>query len=192
MLNYVQLRYKGDAAVATAELVMAAFDVLTAAVISRTSADRTFIIRSFLANKLPSLMGLIAATSFVPIDHEVIVQQVLGRLDPSIYPSFSGGFGLDSTSGANASLSKTEFVLSCALYGFFSDSSIERILGETPMQMSLPRPRLDRHTLVMECKGDLHKLGVLIEGTESMDGNSVVRVEALTDVSLLCWSSQPP
>lgn len=146
----------------------------------RESSGSMFLFRSFLVNKLPAFLAAVAAVLVVPIPMELCISRALSRLDPNTFPSFSQMFSIQG----NMALPdvRQEFLFSCASHRLIPESSIERHLGENPMQaLPVGGPYL-KDNLVSQINASPDRTERLISDLESMDGNAGAIVGAITEV----------
>jgi mediator of RNA polymerase II transcription subunit 5 len=168
------------------EPITAAFDVLSNAMYRNESSRNMFVFRAFLVNKLPPFLASIAATLMGPIPMELCISRALNRVDPNAFPSFSQMFEMQG----NTVLSdvRQEFLFACALHRLIPESSIERLLGENPMQTLPVGGRYEKDDLVPQITSHHQRADQLISEMESMEGNAGAIVGAFTDVSWLLGS----
>jgi hypothetical protein len=161
------------------DLVTAAFDILANAM-CRSEPNQTLLsLKSFLVNKVPLLLAQTA--TIYPVNSEMCIAQALSHIDPNAVPAFSQGF--DELIGSNNSLAEVrqDFLNACALHGVIPANTIERLLGEPPMQAP-PETKYVKQDLVSQCKDNLEKVALFIDELENMDGNAGAIVAALTEV----------
>lgn len=162
------------------ELITAAFDVLSNGVYRSESSRTMFLFRSFLVNKLPAFFAAMTGASMVPPNVELCVSQALSRLDPNAFPSFSQVFSMQGNS--ILSDARQEFLFACASHRLIPESSIERLLGENPMQtLPVGGPYL-KEDLVSQINNNPERADQLIGEIESMEGNAGAIVGAITEV----------
>ena len=139
-----------------------------------------FVFRSFLVNKLPCLFAAMSAATMVPVRAEMCISHALNRLDPNIFPSFSQMFSMQG----NTVLSdiRQEFLFACASHRLIPESSIERLLGENPMQTLPVGGPYVKDDLVSQINANHERAEHLINEIESMEGNSGAIVGAITEV----------
>lgn len=161
------------------ELITAAFDVLSNGMYRNESSRTMFLFRAFLVNKLPPFLAEMSASSIEPIPMELCITRALGRIDPNTFPSFSEIFSMQG----NSVLSdvRPEFLFACALHKLIPESSIERLLGENPMQAL--RGQYTQGGLVSQIHDNAERAEQLLNEIESMEGNAGAIVGALTEVS---------
>lgn len=147
----------------------------------RNESNRTmFLFRSFLVNKLPAFFATMLAASMVSIPIEICISNALSRLDPNTFPSFSQMFSMQG----NTVLSdvRQEFLFACASHKLIPESSIERLLGENPMQTLPVGGQLIKDDLVSQIYANPERAEQLINDIESMEGNANAIVGAITEV----------
>ncbi|OJD18406.1 hypothetical protein AJ78_01586 [Emergomyces pasteurianus Ep9510] len=180
MVNYLNNRYGGDRMTLIEDLITAAFDVLSNGMY-RNEPNRTmFIFRSFLVNKLPPFFAEMCASAIDPIPMELCITRALSRIDPNAFPSFSEMFAMQG----NSILSdvRQEFLFACALHKLIPEASIERLLGENPMQTLPVGGQLRREDLVAQINNSPERAEQLINELESMEGNAGAIAGAITEV----------
>ncbi|QKX56374.1 uncharacterized protein TRUGW13939_03475 [Talaromyces rugulosus] len=180
LLNYLSNRYGGHYEMLVQELITATFDVLSNGMYRNESGRNMFVFRSFLVNKLPPLLASMAATSMDPIPMEMCIGHALNRVDPNAFPSFSQMFEMQG----NTVLSdvRQEFIFSCALHRLIPESSIERLLGENPMQTLPVGGRYVKDDIATQIHSNQERADQLISEIESLEGNAGAIVAAVTDV----------
>lgn len=139
-----------------------------------------FLFRSFLVNKLPAFFAAMTAASMVPIRVEMCVTQALSRLDPNAFPSFSQMFSMQGSSVLSDA--RQEFLFACANHRLIPESSIERLLGENPMQTLPVGGPYQKDDLVSQISTNPERADQLIGEIESMEGNAGAIVGAITEV----------
>ncbi|KAG2420630.1 hypothetical protein HFD88_000243 [Aspergillus terreus] len=178
LLNYLTNRYGGHYDVLIQDLITAAFDVCSNAMYRNESSRTMFLFRSFLVNKLPSFFAAMLSASMVSIPMELCISHALSRLDPNTFPSFSQMFSMQG----NTVLSdvRQEFLFACASHKLIPESSIERLLGENPMQ-ALP-VGYNKDDLVSQINTTPERAEQLINEIEFTEGNAGPIVGAITEV----------
>ncbi|OAX79225.1 hypothetical protein ACJ72_06457 [Emergomyces africanus] len=179
-VNYLINRYGGDRMTLIEDLITAAFDVLSNGMY-RNEPNRTmFIFRSFLVNKLPPFFAEMCASAIDPIPMELCITRALSRIDPNAFPSFSEMFAMQG----NSILSdvRQEFLFACALHKLIPEASIERLLGENPMQTLPVGGQLRKDDLVAQINSNPERAEQLINELESMEGNAGAIAGAITEV----------
>ncbi|KAJ5483869.1 Mediator of RNA polymerase II transcription subunit 5 [Penicillium diatomitis] len=185
LINYLNNRYEGHQEVLVVDLTTAAFDVLCNGVHRNESSRTMFLFRSFLVNKLPAFFAAMMAASMVPIPMEMCITQALNRLDPNSFPSFSQMFSMQGSS--ILSDARQEFLFACASHRLIQESSIERLLGENPMQTVPVGGPYQKDDLISQINNSPARAEQLIGEIESMEGNAGAIVGAITEVMLnLC------
>ncbi|KUL84272.1 hypothetical protein ZTR_07568 [Talaromyces verruculosus] len=180
LLSYLSNRYGGHQEVLIQELITATFDVLSNAMYRNESTRNMFVFRSFLVNKLPPFIAGMAATSIEQIPMEMCISHALNRVDPNAFPSFSQMFEMQG----NTVLSdvRQEFLFACALHRLIPEASIERLLGENPMQTLPVGGRYIKNDIVAQILSNQGAADRLIPEIELMEGNAGAVVAAVTDV----------
>ncbi|KAL5338961.1 mediator of RNA polymerase II transcription subunit 5 [Aspergillus crustosus] len=178
LLNYLINRYAGHYEVLLEEIITASFDVLSNAMYRNESTRTMLLFRSFLVNKLPPFFAAMLAVSMVTLPMEVCISHALSRIDPNTFPSFSQMFSMQG----NTALSdvRQEFLFSCASHKLIPESSIERLLGENPMQ-ALPVGYI-KDDLVAQISANHERAEQLINSIELTEGNAGAIVGAITEV----------
>ncbi|KAF1946196.1 Med5-domain-containing protein [Clathrospora elynae] len=185
IINCLHSRYKLEAQNMATDLITAAFDILANAMYRSEPVQTMLCLKSFLINKVPVILSQISGSVF-PLTIEMCITQALSHVDPNAFPSFSQGF--DDMLGNNNSLSdvRQDFLNACALHSLVQASTVERLLGEAPMQ-GPPEKRHDRKELLNQCKNNFDKVSVYIDELDNLDGNAGAIVGAVTDfISHLC------
>lgn len=162
------------------DLITAAFDVLANGMYRSEPNQTMFCLKSFLINKVPILISQIS-TSIFPMTPEMSITQALSHVDPNAFPAFSQGF--DDIMGNGSSLSdvRQDFLNACALHGLIPAATVERLLGETPMQ-GPPETKYDKKTLLEQCKSNFDKVNLFVDELDNLDGNAGAIVGAITEV----------
>ncbi|EER43520.1 RNA polymerase II mediator complex subunit Nut1 [Histoplasma capsulatum H143] len=179
VVNYLNNRYGGDRMALIEDLITAAFDVLSNGMY-RNEPNRTmFIFRSFLVNKLPPFFAEMCTSAINPIPMELCITRALSRIDPNAFPSFSEMFAMQG----NSILSdvRQEFLFACALHKLIPEASIERLLGENPMQTLPVGGQFRREDLVSQINSNPERAEQLINELESMEGNAGAIAAAITE-----------
>ncbi|KAL4951104.1 mediator complex, subunit Med5 [Aspergillus filifer] len=180
LLNYLLNRYAGHYGVLIEEIITAAFDILSNAVYRNESGRTMLLLRSFLVNKLPPFFSTMLSMSMVSLSMEVCLSHALSRIDPNTFPSFSQMFSMQG----NTALSdvRQEFLFSCASHKLIPESSIERLLGENPMQTLPTGGSYVKDDLVAQINANHERAEQLISDIESTEGNAGPIVGAITEV----------
>ncbi|OAG07236.1 Med5-domain-containing protein [Paraphaeosphaeria sporulosa] len=183
--NYLHSFYKMDAQNMATDLVTASFDILANAMYRSESTQTMTSLKSFLVNKVPTLLTQLTAPLYA-MNPELCITQAFSRIDPNAFPAFSQGF--DDMLGNNSSLAdvRQDFLNACALHNLIPANTVERLLGEAPMQ-GPPATRYVKQDLLKQCKDNIDKATAYIEELENLDGNAGAIVAALVDfVAHLC------
>ncbi|KAH8701459.1 mediator complex, subunit Med5 [Phaeosphaeriaceae sp. PMI808] len=185
IINYLHSRYKLDPSSMATDLVTAGFDILANAMYRSEPSQSMFCLKSFLINKIPVLLSLLSPSIF-PMTPELCITQALNHVDPNAFPAFSQGF--DDIMGNNNSLAdvRQDFLNACALHNLITTATVERLLGETPMQ-GPPDTKYDKKTLLDQCKNNFDKISIYIDDLENLDGNAGAIAGAIVEfISHLC------
>ncbi|OJJ53117.1 hypothetical protein ASPSYDRAFT_51221 [Aspergillus sydowii CBS 593.65] len=180
LLNYLLNRYAGHYEALIEEIITATFDVLSNAMYRKESSRTMLLLRSFLVNKLPPFFSTMLSISMVTLPMEVCISHALSRIDPNTFPSFSQMFSMQG----NTALSdvRQEFLFSCASHKLIPEASIERLLGENPMQTLPVGGSFVKDELVAQINANHERAEQLISGIESTEGNAGAIVGAITEV----------
>jgi mediator of RNA polymerase II transcription subunit 5 len=172
-----------DAQTMAADLVTASFDILANAMYRNESSQTIFGLKSFLVNRIPILLTQLAAPLYA-MNVEMAITQALSHLDPHAFPAFSQGF--DEMMGNNSPLSdvRQDFLNACALHGHITAGTVERLLGETPMQ-GPPQIKYVKKDLIAQCKDNFEKVNGYIDELDNLDGNAGAIVGAISEVYLV-------
>jgi len=162
------------------ELITSAFDVLSNAMYRNESSRTMFLFRSFLVNKLPAFLASMSSASMEPLPMELYISHALSRVDPNAFPSFSEMFAMQGSSVLSDV--RQEFLFSCAAHRLIPESSIERLLGENPMQTLPTGGPYVKDELVSQITANPERAEQLINGLEAMEGNAGAIVGAITEV----------
>jgi mediator of RNA polymerase II transcription subunit 5 len=162
------------------DLITAAFDILANAMYRSEPTSTMFYLKSFLINKIPIILSQMSGSIF-PMTVEMCISQALSHVDPNAFPTFSQGF--DDIMGSNNSLSdvRQDFLNACALHGLIPAGTVERLLGEAPLQ-GPPEKRYERKELLSLCKSNFDKVSMYIDELDNLDGNAGAIAGVLTDV----------
>ncbi|TKA72955.1 hypothetical protein B0A55_07549 [Friedmanniomyces simplex] len=167
MLGYLQTRYNGDNQTLIVQLLHASFDLLINRVLSAQPAHDVKIVRSFICNKLPLLLALLA--SFVgQVILETCIQSAFLSIVMDPVPPISAG-SLEVTEMLKRT--RLEFLQACALHGILSESTIGSVLQEPPM--GLPKvPKYTKEGLLNQFTNNIGRLDGLSAELQGMQGNA--------------------
>nr|Q0USP2.3 RecName: Full=Mediator of RNA polymerase II transcription subunit 5; AltName: Full=Mediator complex subunit 5 [Parastagonospora nodorum SN15] len=176
---YIFLNSLIDSQNMATDLITAAFDILANAMYRSEPSQNMFCLKSFLINKIPILLLQISSSMF-PMTAELSITQALSHVDPNAFPAFSQGF--DDMLGNTNSLAdvRQDFLNACALHGLITTATVERLLGETPMQ-GPPGTKYDKSTLLEQCKSNFDKISMYIDELDNLDGNAGAIVGAIAE-----------
>ncbi|KAI9867326.1 MAG: mediator complex subunit [Trichoglossum hirsutum] len=181
ILNYMHCRYKADISTMAIDLVIASFDILSNAMFRNEHTQTILLLRSFLVNKLPLLLTTLSSSMFPPLTPELCIAQALNHIDPQAFPTFSSMFESDASMFHLTDV-RQEFLFACCLHELIPEDSIERLLGEIPVQTLPPGGRYINEQLVAQCATDPERVEGLLGEIEGMDGNAGAVVGAVTEV----------
>lgn len=169
------------------DLVVAGFDILANAMYRGEPSQVLFSLKSFLINKVPLLVVQLTAPIYA-MNAEMCITQALSHVDPNAFPAFSQGF---DDMGNNSSLAdvRQDFLNACALHGLIPANTVERLLGEPPLQ-GPPETKYHKQDLLSQCKDNFDKVNMFIDELENLDGNAGAIVGAITEVVLLITAKQ--
>lgn len=143
------------------------------------------MLRSFLINKVPLLIATLSSSLFPPLTPEFCITEALGQVDTNIFPTFSSMFDESSHGNTFSDSVRQDFCFACCLHGLIAEDSIERLLGEIPMQTLPAGGRYSKEDLVQQCLSDPERTESLIEELEHMDGNMGAVSQAITEVKMI-------
>lgn len=173
---------QGDLGTTCTDLITASFDVLANAIFRKESAETSIVIRSFLVNKLPLLLTFYSSSMFAPLTAEFCITQALSIVDTNAFPTFSSMFDESSSGNMFGDSVRQEFCFACCLHGLIPEESIERLLGEIPMQTLPAGGRYAKDALVEQCLSDPERSETLLSEIEHMDGNAGAVSQAISQV----------
>jgi mediator of RNA polymerase II transcription subunit 5 len=136
-------------------------------------------LKSFLINRIPPLLPQLQGPMF-GLTSEYCITQALSHVDSNAFPAPSQGF---NDGGGNNVLAdvRQDFLNACVLHKLIQVGSVERLLGERPMQEP-PEVKYVKEDLLKQCKENFEKVNMFIDEIENMDGNAGAIVLALTEV----------
>lgn len=161
-------------------MILAAFDVLASSTAERR---HTFVARSFLTARVPSLIVAYASLSFVPMQLSVLISQALNQVDQSGFPIRAHVFEPDS-GGTEHWDPRNALLTACLAHGVINETDFEQMLGEKIPHTGSGLKRLDRNALTADCKRDNGKLEQLAKHVSEIDANAAFRAEALIEVRM--------
>lgn len=183
LLQFLRNRYGGDPQAASIDLIISSFDVLATAISSHSHSGSTFLLRSYLINKVPLLLVQLSHDMFLPSNMELCITDALSHVDTTAFPTFSSMFDSDMNGGNGEGDSvRQDFVFACCLHGLIPQSSIEQLLGEIPMQSLPAAGRYSKDVILEGCMADQEKIPAFVEELENMDGNVGAVGEALVEI----------
>lgn len=187
ILSYLQGRYSDDPQSLVVDLLVASFDVLTNCMLTKESRQDVKIVRSFICNKLPILITMVASNMQPPLQSDECIQMALmpgGMISIDPLPPLSTG-----ATDIRDSLKTTrlEFLQACVLHGLLTEQTVAQILQES---VALPRVvKLNKDSLAAQCTNNTSKLGEYVEELAGMQGNVGAIAGCIVDtVTNLCMS----
>jgi mediator of RNA polymerase II transcription subunit 5 len=184
MRNYMLVRSKDDAQTAAVDLLVAAFDVLTNALLRREPNQDVRFIRSFICNKVPLLLNsLLGFNGLGAVESCVQMSFMAITMDP-LAPLSTGA------TEARDVLKKTklEFLFACALHSLVSERSIANLVHE----QSIVMPKTTKYTkesLMAQTSNNTGRLDTVIQELDLMNGNASAISGCIVDtINNLCAS----
>ncbi|KAI1377250.1 Med5-domain-containing protein [Hypoxylon crocopeplum] len=182
LFSYLHNRYQGDIQSTTIDLILASFDVLANAVFRNEPQQATYVLRSYLINKLPLLLATLATSMYPPLTAQYCITEALSQVDTNAFPTLSGMFDDTNNNNTFTDSVRQDFCFACCLHDLIPESSIEGLLGEITYQTLPQAGRYVKDNLVEECMGDPERTQRLISELDNMDGNVGAVCQALADV----------
>lgn len=174
--------YQGDIQTTCIDLIVSSFDILANAIFRSEDPQTTFLLRSFLINKVPLLVCIISAPMFPPLSPELCISEALNHVDTNAFPTFSSMFDDTSAGDMFSDSVRQDFCFSCCLHGLIPEESIERLLGEIPMQTLPAGGRYTKDEVLEQCLSDSEKIEAFTDELEHMDGNVGAVSQAITEL----------
>ena len=173
------------------DLICSVFDILEEANMSNELIQDLTIYHAFLTNKLPPLLLLISTTSLEPISSEQCISQALNQVNAAFL--ISPRPTLDpSRRHSDDRVIRQRFLFACALHKLLPETSIPKLLGETPTQTPPAHGLFARDDLVAQIKSNPSRVDALIRELGTMEGNSGPIALALVEVKTLIPSASQP
>lgn len=191
LFTYLHNRYQGDIQTTAEQLILASFDVLANAVFRNEGSKTGHLLKSFVVNKVPLILGSLAATSpMYPFNAELCISQALAQVDINVFPTLSGMFDMNSNSSFQDSV-RQDFCFACQLHGLLSPAAIETLLGEITYQSLPDEGRYVKESLVRACLEDSERAQRLIGELDNMNGNTGAAAQAIVEVIVdLCRNKE--
>ncbi|KAK3403484.1 mediator complex, subunit Med5 [Sordaria brevicollis] len=193
LYTYLHNRYQGDLQTTAIHLILASFDVLANAVFRYEGSKTGHLLKSYVVNKVPLILGNFAASSspMYPFDAEFCISQALGQVDTNVFPTLSNMFDMSNTSSSFQDSVRQDFCFACQLHGLLSSSAIETLLGEITYQTLPDEGRYVKETLVQACLEDSERAQRLIGELDNMNGNVGAAAQAIVEViGTLCRNKE--
>ncbi|KAK6954677.1 hypothetical protein Daesc_004644 [Daldinia eschscholtzii] len=182
LFNYLHNRYQGDIQATTIDLILTSFDVLANAVFRNEGRQASYLLRSYLINKLPLLLATLATSMYPPLSAQFCITEALSLVDTNAFPTLSAMFDDTHNSNTFTDSVRQDFCFACCLHGLIPESSIEGLLGEITYQTLPQAGRYVKEQLVEECMGDPERIQRFIGELDNMDGNVGAVCQALAEV----------
>jgi mediator of RNA polymerase II transcription subunit 5 len=110
------------------------------------------------------------------------ITDALSHVDTNAFPTFSSMFDDNSTDNMFSDSVRQDFCFACCLHGLIPEESIERLLGEIPMQTLPAGGRYTKDDVIQQCLSDPEKIEAFADELEHMDGNVGAVAHAITEV----------
>ena len=178
MLTYLQTRYAGDFQSVAVGLLHASFDVLTNTLLRKQSDHDIKVIRSFICNKVPLLLGILGGFMAPSATAEACVQAAFESIAVDVLPPISAG-----SAEVRQCLRKTQaqFLSACVLHGVVSEATVAVVSMEPTT--SSPKPvKYSKDGLVVQCSHNLARLEPLVDELDAMTGNAGAIAGCIVDV----------
>ncbi|KAK5163415.1 hypothetical protein LTR04_002562 [Oleoguttula sp. CCFEE 6159] len=177
---YIYINALGDSQSLLIDLIVTSFDALSNAIYRSDPAQVIFSLRSFVVNKIPTLISHWRPSLYPPLTTEYCIEQALTRLDVHTSQSLVSIFGTTDSNSKMVAGVRQDFIVACTLHGLVSKQSIGRLLGQTsPKSISFGN-RSNEDFLVTQCSTNPQRVEELINAIEAMDGNVGAVVGAVT------------
>lgn len=183
MLAHMQARYSGDSQSSAVALVQASFDVLTNAVLRKDSEHDIKVIRSFICNKVPTLLGSLGSFMMAPTSVEACIQAAFESIVMDAVPPITAG---SAEVRDRLKLARREFLQAAALQGLMTEQTMSAILMEPGI--SIPKAaRYTKEGLFSQCASNVGRLEHFIDELDGMVGNAGAIAGCIIEViSNLC------
>ena len=119
---------------------------------------------------------------FPPLSPELCITEALNHVDTNAFPTFSSMFDDTSAGDMFSDSVRQDFCFSCCLHGLIPEDSIERLLGEIPMQTLPAGGRYTKDEVLEQCLSDSEKIEAFTDELEHMDGNVGAVSQAITEL----------
>ena len=173
----VLLLSQGEFQAAAMDLILASFDCLANVTFKNEKKADVFVFRSFLINKVPLLLSALYTSFYAHITAEQCITDALSLVDQNVFPT------LVDTDAMFQDSVRQDFCFACCLHGLLQESSIEGLLGDTPMQSLPSGGRYQKDELVQQCLSDPGKAESMVDELDHMDGNVGALSQAIVEVN---------
>lgn len=175
--------HQGDTQSCAVDLILASFDILANAVFRHDGEKDAHLLRSYLINKVPLLLGQLCPRGFSNISAEFCITEALNQVDTTMFPTASLMFDESRETNQYTESVREEFCAACALHGLVEREHVDRILGEVSMSYEPSLEKYSTDKLVQNCLSDPDRIQGLIRELDKMDGNVGAVARALVEVS---------
>lgn len=183
LFNYLHAKYQNDAQSLVVDLIVASFDVLANALQQSQSQNHILCYRSFIANKLPTLIAVLSGSLYAPMTAQVCIQMALDRVDVHPFPPLSSQN--DAAHNETLKKSRQDFVQACIMFQLGNEQAFQNVLSELPSSATSRGPRYNKDALIQQCIANVHRVEELARDLEGMSGNAGAISGALVEVCRL-------
>ncbi|KAK3671853.1 hypothetical protein LTR78_008219 [Recurvomyces mirabilis] len=197
VLSYLQNRYTGDNQSLTLQLIHAAFDVLTSHLVRGGQPHEVLLIRSFICNKLPVLLSMLATfTGHGTI--EVCIQNAFLAVAMDPIPPISAGSS-DATDTLRRA--RLDFLHACVMHGVATESIVNAVVQG--ISTTIPKVvKYSKDGLTSQCTNNIGRLeslvrelpiGNLCANKDTMSLKTVCNalVKRVPDIDIVLQHTQP-
>lgn len=185
--SYLHSRSPNNVQDQISDLLVAAFDCLTNAMLRKESRQDIRIIQSFLCNKVPTIISMLSRSIDSAMTADSCIQMTLipgGHItmDP-LQPITPGANEVRDTLKST----RLDFLQACALHGLVSENTISSILQEA---VALPRvAKYNKDSLVAQCANNISRLESLVEDLDALQGNAGAIANCIVEtITNLCMN----
>ncbi|KAK4575185.1 hypothetical protein LTR86_001037 [Recurvomyces mirabilis] len=177
VLSYLQNRYSGDNQSLTLQLIHAAFDVLTSHLVCGGQPHEVLLIRSFICNKLPVLLSMLA-TFTSPGTIEVCIQNAFLAVAMDPIPPISAG---SSEATDTLRRARLDFLHACIMHGVITEATVHAVVQGA--STAIPKVvKYSKEGLLSQCTNNIGRLESLARELPSMHGNAAAISLCLVDL----------
>lgn len=179
ILSFLQTRYGDDHQSMINDLIIGAFDAFMNVLHRHESPQVIFCHRSFITNKLHTLISSLAMNHLYPPGvMEQCIQMALARIDTHPFPPLSS-----DSAGINETIRdvRQEFVVACHLHQLLSESTASAILGGAALPKPANANRPSKQNLLQQLIGNPPKADDLVNELDKMLGDAGSIAAALVE-----------